>query len=103
MNYIDGVVIPVWAFILNYSLLLVFVLSILAGLGIGIFYRAEDDTIWDKYGLPACLAVMCGFFLPIIIAVGVLLLPIVLVIAGFAILALVAFLLSKFMKGRYMK
>ena len=100
MNYIDGVVIPVWEFILNYSLLLVFVLSILAGLGIGIVYRAEDDTLWDKYGIPACLAVMCGLFLPIIIALVVLLLPAIALAAGVAILGLGAFLLGKFVKER---
>lgn len=100
MNYIDGVVIPVWAFILNNLPLLVFVLSILAGLGIGIVYRAEDDTLWDKYGLPACVSVACGVFLPIIIAVGVLLLPAIVLAAGVAILALGAFLLGKFLKER---
>ena len=100
MNYIDDVVLPVWAFIFNYAFLLMFVFSLLAGLGIGISYRAEDDTIWDKYGLPACLAVMCGLFLPVIIAIGVLLLPILVLAAGVAILALGAFLLGKFLKER---
>ena len=46
MNYIDDVVLPVWAFIFNYAFLLMLVFSLLAGLGIGISYRAEDDTIW---------------------------------------------------------
>lgn len=100
MNYIDDVVLPVWAFIFNHALLLMFVFSLLAGLGIGISYRAEDDTLWDKYGLPACLAVMCGLFLPAMIAIGVLLLPIIVLVAGFAILALGAFLLGKFVKER---
>lgn len=100
MNYIDDVVLPVWRFIFNNAFLLMFVFSLLAGLGIGISYRAEDDTIWYKYGLPACLAVMCGLFLPVIIAMGVLLLPILVLAAGVAILALGAFLLGKFLKER---
>ena len=100
MNYIDGVVIPVWAFIFDYAFLLMFVFSLLAGLGIGISYRAEDDTIWDKYGLPACLAVMCGLFLPVMIAIGVLLFSVIVIVAGVAILALGAFLLGKFLKER---
>lgn len=70
MNYLDDVVLPVWRFIFNNAALLVVVLSVLAGLCVGLVYRAEDDTTWDKYGIPAFIAVMCGLFLPVIIGLG---------------------------------
>ncbi len=100
MNYLDDVVLPVWRFIFNNAALLVVVLSVLAGLCVGLVYRAEDDTVWDKYGIPALIAVMCGLFLPVMIAIGVLLFPVIVIVAGVAILALGAFLLGKFVKER---
>ena len=98
MNYLDDVVLPVWRFIFNNAALLVVVLSVLAGLCVGLVYRAEDDTVWEKYGIPALIAVMCGLFLPIIIALVVLLLPAIALAAGVAILGLGAFLLGKCVK-----
>lgn len=100
MNYLDDVVLPVWRFIFNNAALLVVVLSVLAGLCVGLVYRAEDDTVWDKYGIPAYIAVMCGLFLPVIIGLGVLLLPAFIFFAITAAIGLGMFLLVKFVKER---
>lgn len=100
MNYLDDVVLPVWRFIFNNAALLVVVLSVLAGLCVGLVYRAEDDTVWDKYGIPAFIAVMCGLFLPVIIGLGVLLLPAFIFLAITAAIGLGMFLLVKFVKER---
>lgn len=100
MNYLEDVVVPVWRFILDNAALLVIFLSILAGLCVGIVYRAEDDTIWDKYGIPAFIAAMCGLFLPVIIGLGVLLLPAFIFLAITAAIGLGVFLLVRFVKER---
>ena len=100
MNYLDDVVLPVWRFIFNNAALLVVVLSVLAGLCVGLVYRADDDTVWDKYGIPALIAAMCGLFLPVIIGLGIMLLPAFIFLAVTAAIGLGMFLLVKFVKER---